>query len=114
MSTLIRRQNLGFVADVDMSVTDIDDVVDNDHSPTLCSVSIDGPTEIDEALIRLVEKAVENGLPQTLAAKLTHLVAVEFRDLRRMTQGLDAPAKVRPMVIRLTPGATPRRCAQRR
>ena len=114
MSTLIRRQNKGFVADVDMSVTDIDDVADNDHSPTLCSVSIDGTTEIDEALIRLVEKAVENGLPQTLAAKLTHLVAVEFRDLWRMTQGLDAPAKVRPMVIRLTPGATPRRCAQRR
>ena len=101
--------------------------VDN-HSPPECKSDTDeydfedevcvGKTDaspIQEAINEMLKRAKAQGLNNEQYRKLREVVEDdEFKDIWRVKLGADPPAKVPPMYVRLKPGATPYKAANRR
>lgn len=67
--------------------------------------------EVRQAVEGMIVTAIENGFPADKEGKLRTIVYMY--DVWRIRLGLDPPAKVPPLGIRLKKGATPFRCKPR-
>jgi hypothetical protein len=69
--------------------------------------------DIQQAITTLVTDAVTNGLPIELKPRLQQIME-NHKSIWKLNVGLEEPAKVTPMDIKLKPDATPIRCKARR
>ena len=61
--------------------------------------------ETRRSIERIVEKAASNGAPAWYVSELSDMLLKEHSDCFRLLLGLDCPALVQPMVIKIKPGA---------
>lgn len=73
----------------------------------------DTEAEVDEALEKLVQEAVDNGISEKGQGRLRSMLD-KYRGIFRLRLGNDPPADVDPMKIVLKPGAKPVRAKPRR
>ena len=77
------------------------------------SIGTDDPAEIDSAIKEMVQQATNNGMSKNGIVVLQQTLS-EYRDVFRIKLGLDPPANVPPLRIKLKPGTYPVRATQRR
>ena len=83
---------------------------DEDCSPV---IGISSDDEIDKALRKMVNDAVNDGMPGHMKDPVLKLV-MKHKNVWRRSLGPDPPAKVTPLVTKLKAGAEPVRCKARR
>ncbi|POM64026.1 LOW QUALITY PROTEIN: Hypothetical protein PHPALM_20510 [Phytophthora palmivora] len=88
-----------------------DNEFDKDDEPVIGRTVIQ-EEDVRTGILELVELLIKDGFPREYAKELTR-IALRF-DLWRIRLGMDPPAKVSPMRIRLKPGAKPYRCKARK
>lgn len=77
------------------------------------NIGKDDPSELLSALENIVQEAKTNGITDTGAIQLTHMLH-DFKDVFRINLNPDPPAKVAPLRIKVKENGGPRRSPQRR
>jgi len=64
------------------------------------------PAEVKPHLERMIQEAVDNGLPEQSKARLTNILE-KHADVFRLKLGTDPPVNVAPMIVKLEPNSKP-------